>query len=83
MGVQVSDIHFSWAGRNYIVKAHATGKEHIVLPNRKVLRPVGWLFDGGTPQLLKADEVIHHLEHASVGEIAEHFGNAILAHEAD
>ncbi len=79
----MSDIHFDWAGKKYAVKIVAPQKEHIVLPNRKVLRPIGWSFEHGLPPvLLKAEEVTHHLEHQSLGEIAEHF-NGILAHEVD
>ena len=79
----MSDIHFDWAGKKYTVKAAAYNKDYIVLPNRKVVRPTEWWKGMGYPVLLKVEEVTHHLEHQSVGEIAEHFGNAILAHEAE
>lgn len=79
----MSDIHFTWNGKQYAVKAAAYQKDYIVLPNRKVVRPVSWFRGATTPHLLEVEEVKHHLEHAPVGEIAEHFGNAILAHEAD
>lgn len=79
----MSDIHFDWAGKKYTVKRTAPQKETIVLPNRKVLRPIGWSFEFGcAPALLKAEEVTHHLEHQSLGEIAEHF-NGIMAQDAD
>ncbi len=76
-------IRFTWNGKEYEVKAAAYGKDYIVLPNRKVLRPIGWWKGATLPVLLEMEEVKHHLEHAPVGEIAEHMGNAILAHEAD
>ena len=81
MGLQVSDIQFSWNGKEYTVKKEVYKKDFIVLPNRKVLRAIGL----GTfpPNLNGLEEVIHHLEHAPVGEIAEHMGNAILAREED
>lgn len=79
----MSDIHFDWAGKKYVVKKEAPQKEHILLPNRKLLRPIGWSFEHGIPPvLLKAEEVPHALEHQSLGEIALHY-NACFAHEAD
>lgn len=79
----MSEIHFDWAGKKYTVKKDAPQKEHILLPNRKLLRPIGWSFEYGLPPvLLKAEEVPHALEHQSLGEIALHF-NACFAHEAD
>ena len=82
MGISVSEIQFAWKGKQYTVKGTALGRKYIVLPNRKVLRPTHWLT--GIPVVLgAAEEVAHHLEHASIGEIAEHMGNAILAYEVD
>ena len=76
------DIIFIWSGKSYVVKPDAFNRRYIVLPNRKVIKPVAWAC--GTPLMLdSAVEVAHHLEHASVGEIAEHMGNAILAREHD
>jgi hypothetical protein len=76
-------IRFTWNGKEYEVKKTAPQKEHIVLPNRKLLRPIGWSFEHGLPpSLLKAEEVEHHLQHQSLGEIAEHY-NGIMAHEVD
>jgi len=83
MGIQVSDIHFNWNGKEYAVKATVYQKEHIVLPNRKVLRPISWWRGATAPRIMELVEVVHHLEHAPVGEIAEHVGNAILAHEVE
>lgn len=68
-------ISFTWNGREYTVKKEAVGKEFIVLPNRKVLRVTSW--DDKT-----VEEVNNNLQHASVGEIAEHMDGA-LAQEAD
>lgn len=75
----MSEIRFTWKGKEYEVKANVWKKDYIVLPNRKVLRVLPWLKDLS----LQVEEVENYLEHAPVGEIAEHFGNAILAHEAD
>lgn len=74
----MKEIRFTWNGKEYEVKAHVWQKDYIVLPNRKVLRILPWLHNLS----LQVEEVENHLEHASIGEIAEHFGNAILAHEA-
>lgn len=75
----MSDIQFTWNGKGYEVKPHVWQKDYIVLPNRKVLRILPWLSNLS----LQVEEVTHHLEHQPVGEIAEHFGNAILAQEQD
>lgn len=75
----MKEIRFSWNGKEYEVKPHVWQKDYIVLPNRKVLRILSDLSNLS----LQVEEVVHHLEHAPVGEIAEHMGNAILAHEAD
>lgn len=69
-------ITFTWKGKEYHVSKKT---QHIVLPNRTVIKPK-WFRD--PTGFVTADEVTHHLEHASVGEIAEHVGNASLAHEA-
>ena len=69
-------IDFKWKGKTYHVGKKTT---HIVLPNRTVIKPK-WFRD---PQgFVTAEEVTHHLQHASLGEIAEHVGNSALAHEA-
>lgn len=75
------DIQFKWNGKEYTVKKAVYQKDYIVLPNRQVLKSSGL----GTfpPNLHGMEEVAHHLEHAPVGEIAEHFGNAILAQYLD
>ncbi len=78
----MSEIQFTWKGKQYIVKSAAYNKDYIVLPNRKVLGQLKWV-EVSPPQLELAEEVAHNLEHASVGEIADHMGNAILAHEAE
>jgi DNA-binding transcriptional ArsR family regulator len=75
----VSEFQFTWGGKSYQVKTSAWQKDYIVLPNRKVLRILPWLKNFS----LQVEEVVNHLEHQSIGEIAEHFGNAILAHESD
>jgi len=76
------DIKFSWKNKNYTVKEVASTKKYIVLPNRTVLEPSHWL--AGPPiRLLSAQEIGHPLEHARPGEIAEHFGDSILATEVD
>lgn len=69
-------IIFTWKGKEYSVSKKTA---HIVLPNRTVIKPQ-WFRD--PTGFVTADEVTHHLEHASVGEIAEHVGNASLAYEA-
>lgn len=69
-------IEFTWKGKEYHVSKKT---DHIVLPNRTVIKPK-WFRD--PLGFVAADEVNHHLEHAPVGEIAEHVGNAALAHEA-
>lgn len=73
----MSDIHFNWKGSEYHVNGRAAGRKHIVLPNRTVIRPK-WFRD--PPGFVCAEEVSHNLQHAPVGEIAEHVGNACLAH---
>jgi len=73
------EIHFKWKGKEYVVKAEAAGKRHIVLPNRTVIRPK-WFRD--PVGFVTAEEVHHNLRHASLGEIAEHVGSAAFAHEA-
>lgn len=77
----MKDIHFTWRGKTYGVKANAVNKDYIVLPNRRVIQPLGWLEDPVC--FIVAIEKEHPLEHASIGEIAEHMGNAILAHEVE
>lgn len=79
----MSDIQFKWNGKEYTVKKAVYQKDYIVLPNRQVLQPTVWFRGATAPQLLEMKEVLHHLEHAPVGEIAEHFGNAILAQYLD
>lgn len=74
----MKEIQFSWKGKEYTVKAHASGRKHIVLPNRTVIKPK-WFRD--PVGFVTAEEVPHNLHHAPVGEIAEHVGNACLAHE--
>lgn len=78
----MSEIKFVWNGREYTVSAKVLGRKHIVLPNRKVIRPTRWL-KADPPVLSEAQEVVHHLQHASLGEIADHVGDAILAHESE
>ena len=78
-----NEIRFVWNGKEYSVKPEVAGKKHIVLPNRKVLKPTVWWCGFGGPSIMHLEEVKHHLEHAPVGEIAEHVGDAIFAHEAD
>ena len=76
------EIAFSWNGTQYTVKAEASGRQYIVLPNRQVIRPLRWL--SGVPvQMHSAEEVAHPYEHAPIGEIAEHFDNSIMAQYAD
>ena len=75
----MSEVRFFWNGKEYEVKLSVWKKDYIVLPNRKVLRILPLLKNLS----LQVEEVTNHLEHAPLGEIAEHFGNAILAHEAD
>jgi len=69
----VREIEFTWKGKKYNVSKKA---EHIVLPNRTVIKPK-WFRD--PPGFVAADEVAHHLQHAPLGEIAEHVGNATFA----
>lgn len=73
----MSEIVFIWKSKEYHVNGRAAGRKHIVLPNRTVIRP-RWFRD--PPGFVSAEEVAHHLQHASLGEIAEHVGNACLAH---
>lgn len=75
----MNDIEFKWKGKTYHVSAKASGRKHLVLPNRTVIKPK-WFRD--PPGFALAEEVKHNLQHAPVGEIAEHVGNAALAHEA-
>lgn len=79
----MSIVKFTWKGKEYGVKPAVASKEHIVLPNRKVLKPTVWWCAADGPTIMHLEEVVHHLEHAPVGEIAEHVGNAILAHEVE
>lgn len=76
VGLQVSTIEFTWRGKKYYVSKKT---EHIVLPNRTVIKPK-WFRD--PIGFAHAKEVCHHFQHASLGEIAEHVGNAAFAHEA-
>jgi hypothetical protein len=79
----MSKVKFIWDGKEYEVGQEVGGKTHIVLPNRKVLQPHVWWCGMNGPAILHLKEIQHHLEHAPLGEIAEHFNNAALAHEVD
>jgi hypothetical protein len=72
-------IQFEWNGTKYDVKIAVTQKDYVVLPNRKVLK-VKVCWDGlNGPFIKKLEEVKNPLQHASLGEIVEYFGDAILA----
>lgn len=75
----MKELQFSWKGKEYTVKVQAASRKHIVLPNRTVIKPK-WFRD--PVGFVTAEEVPHNLNHATLGEIAEHVGSACLAHEA-
>lgn len=79
----MSEIEFTWKGKKYSVKQAVYTKDYIVLPNRQVVRSTHHSRTGTPSKLSNLEEVVHHLEHAPLGEIAEHVGNAILASEVD
>lgn len=79
----MSEVPFTWKGKRYTVKSAVYQKDYIVLPNRQVVRSTNHSRSGSPSKLSRLEEVPHHLEHAPVGEIAEHMGNAILASEVD
>jgi hypothetical protein len=79
----MSEVEFTWKGKKYTVKQAVYTKDYIVLPNRQVIRSTCHSRSGSPARLSSLEEVPHHLEHAPVGEIAEHMGNAILASEVD
>ena len=76
------DITFSWKNKQYTVKESILKKRYIVLPNRSVIEPMTWII-GPPHKMWSAQEIDHPLEHARPGEIAEHFGDAVLATEVE
>ena len=72
----MNEIEFTWQGKKFNVSKCT---DHIVLPNRTVIKPK-WFRD--PLGFAHAEEVKHVFEHATLGEIAEHFGNASFAREA-
>ncbi len=75
----MNKIEFKWGVTMYEVQTNVSDKKHIVLPNRKVLK-VKTRWDGMNGLIIKKLEEVHNpLQHAPLGEIAEHFDNAVIA----
>lgn len=77
----MKDIHFTWAGKNYVVgmAAYDSGLR-IILPDGTALKPSMWL-ESYPPKPAGLKEEPHVFKHCSAGEVAQHLGG-ILAREA-